>query len=140
MRAEKILALVLSIICWSACRTLSRMRERGDKMSGAAATTLKSHRERTPLVQAEALNFPSSNLGSTHFFQCLRRMRSSVAIMDPSRRQGTDMGVVSWKETQVTRRKTISHLETKFNVRTPYSSFSSIQDIHEKLQLGCVLC
>lgn len=40
MRAEKILALVLSISCWSACRTLSRMRERGDRMSGAVATTL----------------------------------------------------------------------------------------------------
>lgn len=40
MSAEKILALVLSIMCWSACRTHSRMRERGDRMSGAVATTL----------------------------------------------------------------------------------------------------
>lgn len=46
MSAEKILALVLSIMCWSACRTLSRMRERGDRMSGAVATTLAVQRER----------------------------------------------------------------------------------------------
>lgn len=45
MSAEKILALVLSIICWSACRTLSRIRERGDSMSGAVATTLETGTE-----------------------------------------------------------------------------------------------
>lgn len=63
MSAEKILALVLSIMCWSACRTLSRMRERGDRMSGAVATTLPVQRgrrwletedelEQNPLVRA----------------------------------------------------------------------------------------
>lgn len=42
MSAEKILALVRSMICWSACRTLSRIRESGDRMSGAVATTLET--------------------------------------------------------------------------------------------------
>lgn len=51
MSAEKILALVLSIMCWSACRTLSRMRERGDRMSGAVATTLAVQRERETFVR-----------------------------------------------------------------------------------------
>lgn len=63
MSAEKILALVLSIICWSACRTHSRMRERGDRMSGAVATTLATQIGR--FIRNEGVRSVSSNFGET---------------------------------------------------------------------------
>lgn len=97
MSAEKILALVLSIICWSACRTLSRMRERGDRMSGAVATTLSGGKRETFVVDEGVRmrrKVHKTNV-SSDLLHCLRSTSRRVAIMEPRRRQGMDVGVVS---------------------------------------------
>lgn len=106
MSAEKILVLVRSIICWSALRTLSRIRERSDRMSGAVATTLviwnlqfirDNASEELPEVYSATLRKPWNSVKymKSDLLHCLRRISRRVAITDPRRRQGADLGVVS---------------------------------------------
>lgn len=72
------------------------MRERGDRMSGADATTLPMRRGKLSLETKDELNKVLwSGLVSSDLLHCLRSTSRRVAIMEPSRREGTDVGVVS---------------------------------------------
>jgi len=84
----------------------------------------------------------------THLLHCLSRMRSRVAVMEPRRRQGRDMGTISCRRDREDHPAPLGRGRAQRNHPTrPYrgpahieappthSSLGAVQDVHEELQL-----